>query len=323
MSLVCNEHGAAGRLTKPVESAQNPIRPFGLLDEGVEIVTARRLLIVLALAMAAVQMPGLASASTRTVIDVFPGKHALLQALTKANPHDVLNLHAGTYKDAITITKTDITLRAAGDGGVTIDGKCAQTATIEVEADGFDLQGPMTVKGGDFYEVDFAFVSRGSIGSVMLKDSCGEAEYGVNLFQTGPLQVVGNTATGFDDAGVYVGGIINTGSGQLLVWDNEVYNSNRGIIVEDSFNVDILLYANMLHDNVTSGIHLTNTDGIALRHNIAMDNGTYGIDLDSSSDNNTVIRNTAWDNEFDLANAGNGNCFKRNKYKTSQGPIGC
>jgi parallel beta-helix repeat protein len=286
-------------------------------------VTARRLVIVLALALAAIQIPGLASASTRSTIEVFPGKHALLKALASAKSGDVLNLHAGTYKDAITVTKSNITVRSAGDGGVTIDGRCAQTATIEVEADSFALQGPMTVKGGTFYEVDFAFVSKGAIGSVTLKDTCGEAEYGVNLFQTGPVQVVGNTAKGFDDAGVYVGGIIDTGDGQLLVWDNEVYDSNRGIIVEDSFNVDILVYANNLHDNVTSGIHLTNTDGIAVRNNFAMDNGVYGIDLDSNSDNNKVVRNTAWGNQFDLANAGQGNCFKRNKYKTSQGTIGC
>jgi parallel beta-helix repeat protein len=310
-------------LTEPGKSAQNPDRPFGLLDEGVASVTARRLRLVLLLALAAVQIPGVASASPRSVIEVFPGKHALAKALASAASGDVLNLHAGTYRDAITISKTNITIRSAGDGAVTIDGRCAQTATIQVDANGFGLEGPLTVKGGGFYEVDFVLVSSGSIGGVTLKDSCGAAEYGVNLFQTGPLKVVGNTATGFDDAGVYVGGIFDTGSDQLLVSDNEVYNSSRGIIVEDSFNVDIMVLANNLHDNVTSGIHLTNTDGIVVRGNQAMNNGIYGIDLDLNSDNNRVVRNTALGNEFDLANAGNGNCFKRNTYDSSQGPIGC
>jgi parallel beta-helix repeat protein len=288
-------------------------------------VTARRLLIVLvlSLALAAVQIPGLVSASPRTVIEVFPGKHALAQALASANSGDVLNLHAGVYRDAITVAKSDISVQSAGDGAVTIDGQCAQTATIEVEADGFAIRGPMTIKGGDFYEVDFAFVSSGAIQGVTLKDSCGAAEYGVNLFQTGPLQVIDNTAMGFDDAGVYVGGIIDTGSGQLLVDGNEVRNSSRGIIVEDSFKVDIIVRGNNLHGNVTSGIHLTNTDGIVVRGNLAMNNGTYGIDLDAYSDFNHVTGNTALGNQFDLANAGNGNCFKRNAYETSQGPIGC
>jgi parallel beta-helix repeat protein len=287
-------------------------------------VIARRVLIAVALAVGVAQLPTAAGAATHGTIEVFPGKNALQNALASADPGDVLNVHAGTYKNGITISTSDITIQSAGDGAVTINGKCAPDATVEVEADGFSLVGPfLTVQGGSFYEVDFTFVSKGLIQGVTLKDSCGSAEYGVNLFQTGPLQVVGNTATGFDDAGVYVGGIIDTGDGALQVEGNEVYNSNRGIIVEDSFDVSIVVRFNILHDNATSGIHLTNSDGIFVRYNTAKHNGTYGIDLDSNSDDNSVVHNTARGNTFDLANAGQGNCFKKNTYDTSQGPIGC
>ena len=56
----------------------------------------------------------------------------------------------------------------------------------------------------------------GRISDSLLRDTC-DAEYGVNVFDSGRSTVVGNRTRGFSDAGFYVGGIRSTGSGVLRV----------------------------------------------------------------------------------------------------------
>jgi parallel beta-helix repeat protein len=207
---------------------------------------------------------------------------------------------------------------------VTVDGRCRAEEVFAVRAEDVWIQN-LTVVGGGFYEIDYRFLtSYALVGGNTVKDTCGTAEYGINLFDVGPMAVKDNVAHGFSDSGIYVGGITNTGGDTLVVAGNEVYGSSRGIIVEDSAGVSMDVGYNNLHDNQTSGIHLTNSDGILVEYNQARNDGTYGIDLDASSDNNLVRRNTARGNTFDLANlGGTGNCFRHNHYDTHQGTIGC
>ena len=54
--------------------------------------------------------------------------------------------------------------------------------------------------------------------------------------------------------------------------------------------------------------------------------GAYGKGFSGSiggSDDNVVQFNTALGNTIDLSNSGQGNCFVHNRYRTSQGVIGC
>jgi len=78
-----------------------------------------------------------------------------------------------------------------------------------------------------------------------------------------------------------------------------------------------------LGNNVLSDVHLSSSDGVLIQRNTARGDGTYGIELDGNSDGNTVKFNTAFGNTFDLSNSGQGNCFVHNRYRTSQGVIGC
>jgi parallel beta-helix repeat protein len=269
-----------------------------------------------------------ALADGRTVIEVHPGPHALANALASASNGDVLNIHTGTYPEHVKVITPSVTLQAAGDGPVTIDARCAAQFAIAIRADGVTITG-LGVQGategfGPFpAEVDFEFVASGTITHSTLSDSC-DAEYGVNVYNSGPLTISRNRATGFSDAGIYIGGITNTGGGTLTVASNATYGNNRGIIVEDSFGVSMVIGRNDAHDNATSGIHLTNSDGIVVRGNTTANDGTYGIDLDASSDHNRVVKNTSQGNPFDLANlGGTGNCWKDNVYSTSTGTISC
>ena len=68
------------------------------------------------------------------------------------------------------------------------------------------------------------------------------------------MQITNNRATGFTDAGIYVGGISSTPNGTLFVGDNDTSGNNKGIIVEDSAGGDIALFSNEVHDNNIPGI---------------------------------------------------------------------
>jgi hypothetical protein len=238
---------------------------------------------------------GAASANGRTVVEVYPGPHALAKALASASSGDALNIHTGIYPEHVKVSTADVTLQPAGDGPVTVDAGCGPQFAIAVRADGVTVSGLRiqgATEGFGFLpaEVDFEFVTTGTITRSTLTDTC-DAEYGVNVYSSGALSISRNRATGFSDAGIYIGGITNTGTGTLAVTSNASYGNNRGIMV---------------------------------RGNTTADDGTYGIDLDASSDHNRVVMNTSQGNPFDLANlGGSGNCWRDNVYSTSTGTISC
>src|SRR2546429_493773 len=131
-----------------------------------------------------------------------------------------------------------------------------------------------------------------------------------------------NIATGFSDAGIYIGGIVDTGTGSLITQGNTLYENNRGIIVEDSAGVSLIVRRNLLHANANDGLFLHNSDGIVITSNTASDNGYAGIELDPNSDGNLVKGNRSRGHPYDLANGGGtGNCFRDNVYTTSFGSI--
>ena len=78
-----------------------------------------------------------------------------------------------------------------------------------------------------------------------------------------------------------------------------------------------------MHDNTFSGIDLVNSDGVLIRRNRTLNDATDGIALDANSDGNRVVGNRSKGNTFDLSSAGQGNCFLRNRFRTSEGDISC
>ncbi len=256
------------------------------------------------------------------VIEVFPGRHAFFKALSKAQPGDTLNMHAGRYKDTVTISKAGLTITSAGDGAVTVDGRCLATATIVVRADNVSIQG-ITVVGGTFYEIDYEHVGDGVVSAATVSDTCGAAEYGVNVYDTAAVNVFKVTASGFSDSGIYVGSISRLGTETLSVEDNVSNGNEVGIIVEFSAGQHIVVNGNDVSDNEVGGIALQGSANIVVKYNTANDDVTYGIQADGGSDDNMIRRNTATGNQFDLVNLGQGNCFKHNHYVTFEGPIGC
>jgi parallel beta-helix repeat protein len=283
------------------------------------------------LAVLAVGAPAPAEADPR-VFQVHPGPNAIQSALAAAHANDILNLHAGVYRvpNGLTVNKP-IVIRSAGDGVVTIDGRCQVGFTIDVNANNVRLRGLRVVgadEGFDSHpaEVFFSFVTTGEVSGSVAANTCGGAEYGISVFNSGPIKVLDNTAFGFDDSGIYIGGIVNTGDGTLMVRGNRSRDSMQGIIVENSSGT-IAVVDNRVRHNLrdgplaNAGIYVRNSDGVRIRDNAITNNGADGIVLDPTSDLNRVIGNTLANHDVDLRNQGSGNCFTGNTFATSEGDV--
>jgi parallel beta-helix repeat protein len=293
---------------------------------------------VLAAAVAglfAFALAALAPAASAATIEVKPGANAINKALAKAHNGDTLRIHDGTYRESFDIAKR-VTLRGVG-GRPLIDARCNSRATIStahagVTLDHLKVVGAADNPSGPFpSEVDFRGVATGTIHDVVIHDTCGGpeegAEYGINVFNSGPVYVTGNRATGgFSDAGIYIGGIIDTGGEPLRVLNNETYLNNRGIIVEDSGGAGIVQVAhNRIHHNIGAGvgsrdgIFLHNSDRVRIRNNTVRLNGDSGVFLDANSDHNRLLDNIITGNPTDLINDGSANCGSDNTIGSKSG----
>ena len=95
--------------------------------------------------------------------------------------------------------------------------------------------------------------------------------------------------------------------------------------MENSAGGKIRVTGNDVHDNRTTGIWITNSDGVRVDGNLVQDNTYSGIELDSLSNGNLIRANTASGHQYDLANdsGATGNCWVDNVYTTSLGDISC
>ena len=278
-----------------------------------------------------------ASNASAATIEVTPGPNAINNAIARAHNGDLLRIHDGTYPRAVTVDKR-LTLRGVG-GRPLVDARCNHRAAIKVLSNGvrFDhlkvVGAAETPSEGPFpSEVDIVGVATGAVHDVVIHDTCGApeegAEYGINVFNSGPVEVSGNKATGgFSDAGIYIGGIVDTGGDPLRVVGNQTYLNHQGIIVEDSGGDGIVQVANNnVHHNIgagvegnRNGIFLHRSDRVRIRNNTVRANGDAGVFLDSDSDHNRLIENTITGNPVDLLNDGTANCGSGNHIGSRSG----
>jgi parallel beta-helix repeat protein len=285
----------------------------------------------------ALSLIGFAANASAATIEVNPGVNAINKALDKAHNGDLLRVHDGTYREAFTVDKR-VTIRGVG-GRPLIDARCKSRATIRVVHGGVRLDHLKVVGAAEHpsglfpSEVDFEFVRSGAIHDVVVHDPCGGvdegAEYGINVFGSGPIAVSDNRATGgFSDAGIYIGGITDTRGGVLRVVNNASYRNHQGIIIENSAGPDsrIRVSRNRVRDNTIpgeahpdTGIFINNSDRVRLRENTVRNNGHFGVNLSAGSDNNRLYENNITGNPIDLNNNGTGNCGASNIIHTEAG----
>jgi nitrous oxidase accessory protein NosD len=263
-------------------------------------------------------------------INVRPGANAIQNAVDRADSGDRLLVKRGTYREDVLVDKR---LRIVGKKGKrpVIDGQCESPITIDVQANGVALR-HLKVKGtsnegGPGYTVNFIGIERGRVKGLVVKESCPDAvpEYGINLFSTGAIQVIDNRAFGgYEDAGIYVGSITDTGGGTLRVNRNEAFGNNRGIIIEevDGPGAKVLVRRNFAHHNRIGGVASTPTgiflhlsDGSRFVRNRTLDNGDYGFHVDPGSDDNIFVGNRSRRNpEGNFFDQGSGNCGAANSF---------
>jgi nitrous oxidase accessory protein NosD len=178
----------------------------------------------------------------RNALEVRPGPGAIAKALDKAEPGDKLRIHSGRYREAIEVTAPVTIVGARKGRRPVIDAQCSALFTVSVRSPGVVLRGLKVVGatdlGGAGTEVDVRGVARGTVEDLVVRDTC-DAEYGVNVFQTGAVSVLDTRATGFSDVGIYVGDITDTAGATLLVGGNEAFGNNKGVIVEFSTGASI------------------------------------------------------------------------------------
>jgi parallel beta-helix repeat protein len=264
----------------------------------------------------------------RTVIDVYPGAHAIGNALAQAQAGDTLRVHTGTYKEHVAIKTPSLTIEVAKDGPVTIDGGCRFANTVLVKADGLRLdgrgEGGLTIQGGSVSEVTFLDVPSGSAHYVSVVESCrGQAEFGFLVEGVHHVSIVNGSAQSyFDNAGIYVDNIRQPDSFVLIAY-NTVFGTNRGIEVSGVANAIVEVRHNTVYNSFGSGIRIVASDGVRINRNRVTVNGDAGIDLLDDVTNALVQHNVARGNRPDMRNLGTNNCFRYNHFDTHQGDIGC
>jgi parallel beta-helix repeat protein len=256
-------------------------------------------------------------------VTVRPGKDAITKALGRVKEPGVVRVKRGRYREQVTIAK-QVKLKAVGKGRPVIDGECDAELTVAVRHDDVRLRGLKVVGAGSGtfpIEVDFRGVSGGGVRDLVMKDTC-DAEYGINVFDNGPIDIRDSTAVGFSDAGFYVGEISGTPGGAIRVRGNEAFHNTRGVIVENSAGGDIRVSDNVFNFNDVpgfagaAGIAINNSDGVLVERNEARGNLDFGLHLTPGSDRNTILSNTLLDNPVDLRNQGSDNCGTGNTFAT-------
>ncbi len=286
-------------------------------------------------ALVALAALSLAPAALGATIEVRPGPNALHKALREARNGDLLRIHDGTYRESVAINKR-VVLRGVG-GRPTIDARCDSRTTFDVNSGGFRLEHLRVVGAADGFgyppsEIDATQVGTGAISDVVVHNTCGPlgqgAQYGINVFGTGPVVISHDRAAGgFTDAGIYVGGISDTNGSPLRVVGNTTFRNHQGIIVENSGgNAIIQVASNNTHDNTIggvgepeSGMFINNSDGVRIRNNVVQENGEFGINISAGSDGNRLVGNTITANPTDLNNQGTGNCGSGNEIGSRAG----
>jgi parallel beta-helix repeat protein len=287
-------------------------------------VLGRRQILLAALTIAALAaVPAAARAKTIDVHPQGPATNPLQRAIDRAAPGDRIRVHHGRYRKAIEVNKRLEIFAARNEKRPVIDARCYDSIVVDVQANGVSLDGLKIIGASDVFAVNFFGIDRGKVNDLRLVNTCGRAEYGVNVFDGGAIRITDSDARGFLDAGYYIGGIQSTGNGALVLANNTASGNNRGAIVEDSFDndVDIRVLGNDFHDNtiegegIPSGIFVHNSDHTKIADNRTDDNGVYGIHVDPQSDDNVIDDNHAAGNgQENYFDEGTGNCGAGNSF---------
>jgi parallel beta-helix repeat protein len=267
-------------------------------------------------------------------IEAKPGKNTLQKAVDKAKSGDTVQLEkGGKYTGGVVVETKGLKIKGPNDGKLPlVDGRCKVSHTVLVLARDVTLRNlratGATGAFGQYTNADITYIENGTgtVDGVKLDDAC-DTLYGVNIFDTGDVTVKNSVFNGYDDAGVYVGGIQRPDA-NVKVADSVATRNHRGILFEDSFgNAGLEVTGNEVRLN-QAGFFVFNSDGIEISDNTAIDNPFVGFWLDPNADDNRLIGNVGTGNGWspdggpragDLINDGQRNCGTGNSFPITSG----
>jgi parallel beta-helix repeat protein len=268
--------------------------------------------------------------STPTVLSVGanftpdPSHHrfnSIQPAINAAHPDDKIKVFAGTYTEAVTITKTDIDLFAVGKpGDVRIQAPAGADIAVQVAggAKDVDIVGFTIVGGNAGIQFGTHFDSPASAsgsGSAIDNTVFGYAQVGIEAIGAGSrVEVARDTVRGPGTASssAPIGIQISDGArGEVegnTVGGNLGNSTNEGvgILIFQTSNVEVehnVVFGNdegILLAAFTGGAHVTHTE---VEHNRSFNNTFNGIGL-VNADHNEIEDNKLSFNGFDGINVG-------------------
>jgi hypothetical protein len=249
--------------------------------------------------------------STESATLRVPDDHDTIQAaVDAAAPGDLILISPGVYKEAVTVSTEDLTIRGLDRNEVILDGEFERDNGIfVVEADGVAVEN-MTARnytGNGFYWTGV----EGYRGSYLTAYRNGD--YGIYAFDSVKGQLDNSFGSGSPDAGFYIGqcypceavidnviseynglGYSGTDSGGELYIVNSTFRNNRAGIVPNSGSYELCypgrdntIVGNLVHDN-------NETDNPAI--DVALLAQGNGI-LVAGSVRNTIERNLVWNHD--------------------------
>jgi hypothetical protein len=183
-------------------------------------------------------------ASARAATHVVNPGESIQAAVDAASPGDTVVVRAGTYRESITIHTSGLTLRAQGTvrlepphyGSSACYGADQVGFCVTPAAGGYSRVRDVTITG--FRVVGFQGSGIFGFGTRNLKVSnvvaIGNGAYGVASFDGIGTIFTGNSVTGSQDAGIYIGDSLDANA---VVKDNRAWGNALGILVRHSRKV--------------------------------------------------------------------------------------
>ncbi|MCF8146618.1 MAG: IPTL-CTERM sorting domain-containing protein [Deltaproteobacteria bacterium] len=225
-------------------------------------------------------------------IDVYPGDK-IQDAVNSASAGDTIIVHTGTYTENIEVKK-QLTIKNAGDGGVTVNAKKGSDPCIIIKSSGSGstIQG-LTLAGAtsdDGVRLDgadschikdnhirnnghFGIHSTGvgnTISGNTISSNGKDGVYSEKSSQTAPTTISGNTIEGNGNFGIHAKQDYNQITGNNITDSGE-----DGVKIEGSYNP---IANNQITDNGNFGIHSTEAGNTISGNTISSNGKSSGKD---------------------------------------------
>lgn len=202
-------------------------------------------------------------------------------AVDQANPGDTISVPPGIYRENITVTKANLTIR--GSRGAVLDGAGLGNNGIRVASaiagetlDGFVLDG-LTIQNYPRNGVVLVQVNNYGIANGIYKNN---ARYAIFPIRSDNGVVEGNQTSGSEDSGIYIGQ-----SRFTVVRNNICFNNTVGIEIENT--TDVQAVANLVRDNsvgiaafVLPGLNVKVLQDILIERNTVTNNNRPNLITD-------------------------------------------